>query len=549
VTQTASDTEDGSTPPWLENTSISISTTIAAFYFNLNVYPEGLGVHWDDEPDGSQEGWGRGEPGASAIGVPPTAAPTPPEPTPPSELSIILANTGNFLLNYGKIGLQLGADALNGAQDAVVGLVNLGIGATPNDVLGLPPVDLTISSPDWSNGLFYQEPGAVHAIAKLVLGQAIVMVATDGLSGAGDLAEGADAAIDAASESAGTAADAAGPSDAAADAAQEEGRGNPNNPDDDGCFLAGTEVLLGNGTEAQIQDITVGEHVATDGGVANSPTGTAAADSDSTDVDPATWRELTITSGDWQVQILEPLTWIQSHELSVGSLVDLDEFVNLLDIGVPTDIVGTIQSIGACPTIASGPGRVVLATVTHLNDDVFNLTMTDNAGDSTTIGVTGYHKIYTEDRGWVDAGDLYDGELVRGDNGDVTVTGLSSDPGTYRVYNLDVEDDHVYYVSDLDALVHNVWCDGQHHVDPEYLGGDPDGPTVKLPGQIHQLVHQILDERLIDEFGESVRSFGRVAKYWDHFFEDAIDSSLRERALEIARTTLSDVLKYTQPLW
>jgi hypothetical protein len=96
---------------------------------------------------------------------------------------------------------------------------------------------------------------------------------------------------------------------------------------------------------------------------------------------------------------------------------------------------------------------VVLATVSHLNDFVFHLTMTDSQGDSTTIGVTGYHKIYTEDQGWVEADDLYDGELVRSDNGDVTVTGLSSDPGTYRVYNLDVEDDHV-----TTSAISMRWC-------------------------------------------------------------------------------------------
>ena len=67
------------------------------------------------------------------------------------------------------------------------------------------------------------------------------------------------------------------------------------------------------------------------------------------------------------------------------------------------------MSIGACPTIQSGPGRVVLTTVNHLNNYVFNLTLTDASGADDTIGITGYHKVYTEDRGWVQAYDLHEG--------------------------------------------------------------------------------------------------------------------------------------------
>ena len=227
------------------------------------------------------------------------------------------------------------------------------------------------------------------------------------------------------------------------------------------CFVAGTEVLLGDGTtEVPIQNITVGQRVATDGGVANSSDGQVAADPDSTAVDPSTWRLITITYEDWQIQALEPESWIAAHHLTTGGNVELGDVVDLQEMGINDDYVGTVVSIGACPPIQGGPGRVVLATVSHLNDVVMNLTLTDSAGDSATIGVTEYHTVYTEDRGWVEVEDLKEGELVRGDHGDLTVTGLSGDPGTYRVYNLDVEDDHVYYVSDLDALVHNTYPEG-----------------------------------------------------------------------------------------
>jgi len=131
----------------------------------------------------------------------------------------------------------------------------------------------------------------------------------------------------------------------------------------------------------------------------------------------------------------------------------LSKVVGLKEMGVPDGLVGTIGSIEGCPTIADGPGRVVLTTVNHLNNYVFNLTLTNASGADDTIGITGYHKVYTEDRGWVQAYDLHEGETVRTAAGNATVTGLVRNPGTFRVYNMTVEGDHVFYVGDLTALV------------------------------------------------------------------------------------------------
>jgi len=226
-----------------------------------------------------------------------------------------------------------------------------------------------------------------------------------------------------------------------------------------GCFAAGTDVLLGDGTtEEAIQDIHVGQRVATDAGVANSPDGqTTAPDPNSTQVDRSTWKLVTISTndGNWQVQALEPESWIAVNHISEGSSIDLSQVANVQETGVTSGITGTVTSISASPPIQSGSGRVVLATVSHLNNDVYNLSFSNNFGSSETVGVTGYHKIYTEDRGWVAAGALNIGEQVRGYHGDLTVTSLSPERGTQRVYNMTVEADHDYYVGNLTALVHN----------------------------------------------------------------------------------------------
>ena len=87
---------------------------------------------------------------------------------------------------------------------------------------------------------------------------------------------------------------------------------------------------------------------------------------------------------------------------------------------------------------------MVLSTITHLNDYGFRLTLADAGGTSETLGVIGFHRLYTEDRGWEPTADLHIGELIRGDYGDLTVTKLVRDPGVHRVYNLTVEDDHTY---------------------------------------------------------------------------------------------------------
>ncbi len=231
-----------------------------------------------------------------------------------------------------------------------------------------------------------------------------------------------------------------------------------------GCFVAGTDVLLGDGkTEEQIQDIHVGDRVATDDGVANSADGkTAAADSSATQVDPATWRLVTMqriehdadgTTDVIEIQTLEPLSEIEAGHEQVGSVVIVP--LDTQEMGLSANATAVITSIDACPHIASGPGRVVLTTVSHLTNDLFNLTLTNSQGQAETLGVTGTHRFYTEDRGWVVASDLRMGELVQGANGDVTVMALIANAGVHEVYNMTVEADHDYYVGYMPALVHN----------------------------------------------------------------------------------------------
>jgi hypothetical protein len=75
------------------------------------------------------------------------------------------------------------------------------------------------------------------------------------------------------------------------------------------------------------------------------------------------------------------------------------------------------------------------------------------------IEPTGPHPFYSEDRdNWVEAKELQPGERLRTKSGEVAaVEWVRAKPGAYRVYNLEVEEEHQYFVSRLGVLVHNAY--------------------------------------------------------------------------------------------
>ncbi len=160
---------------------------------------------------------------------------------------------------------------------------------------------------------------------------------------------------------------------------------------------------------------------------------------------------------------------------------------------------GGIRIIAILP----GPGKVVLTTFHHSSSDLIDLylspqpptgvnspssthltsTSSSLTGQLTTlqtseeallyprasratsidpswerIGVTGNHPIWSQDRhGYVAAMDLRLGERLKNLSGDtVWVQQKLPRPGPTPVYNLAVQDEHVYYVGARGVLAHNV---------------------------------------------------------------------------------------------
>ncbi|MBP7746438.1 MAG: hypothetical protein KA383_09910 [Phycisphaerae bacterium] len=83
-----------------------------------------------------------------------------------------------------------------------------------------------------------------------------------------------------------------------------------------------------------------------------------------------------------------------------------------------------VVMVEPCPPVEAGPGRVVLATVTHYNSFVLRLWV---AGLDEPLEPTAEHPLYSEDRqAWVPAGELCVGERLR------TAAGPAAHAGTVR---------------------------------------------------------------------------------------------------------------------
>ncbi len=118
---------------------------------------------------------------------------------------------------------------------------------------------------------------------------------------------------------------------------------------------------------------------------------------------------------------------------------------------------GKVLSVSAVEPFSPvlGDYRVVTGKFIHDGAEVLDLYF--NSGTDDPLGVTAGHPIWSVTReAWVPAAGLKMGEAVYSLTGNrVTITDIRKRPGTYTVYNLEVYQDHVFYVSNYQILVHN----------------------------------------------------------------------------------------------
>jgi hypothetical protein len=173
------------------------------------------------------------------------------------------------------------------------------------------------------------------------------------------------------------------------------------------------------------------------------------------DPDPVSWRTVRLQmpkrSGELlDIELLRPRSWIASMGAKEGSDIDLD----LPELGA----VGKahVLSVGPCPDINPGEGRVVTGTFAHPpSEQIVDVRL---EGSDVRISCTENHLFWSEDRGqFVPASQLEDGEHVRTSDGSTsTIASITVHPSCRRVYNLEVHAEHVYLVSTFGVLVHNM---------------------------------------------------------------------------------------------
>lgn len=259
---------------------------------------------------------------------------------------------------------------------------------------------------------------------------------------------------------------------------------------------------------SNIKDIQVGQRVVTP---QTDPRGKLP-----TNVNPTTWKKLSLrllnhwpdgTIDEMRVQTLQAPSWILEHGTRVGSKVPIP--LDLTEMGIPQQ-PAEVVAIERCPIVQDGPGRVVLTTVSHLNNFLFDLKVQGERGPPVSVEVTGWHKLYSESRGWVSVCELRTGEQLRGRRSPLIVTSLTRHAGTNRVYNMTVEAEHVYYVAAIGVLAHNTQCVApvtmDQAIDRAVAHAGEDANVVLTKGGNVQLI----GEATKDATGKTVRNIARL---------------------------------------
>ena len=217
------------------------------------------------------------------------------------------------------------------------------------------------------------------------------------------------------------------------------------------CLLGNTAVATPVGFKA-IEELRVGDRV--------SSTFIDSQHEDGwTQVDGTNWHVVKMRManpqqpGDsYEIEMLRPVEWIVAHEAYPGHRIDLATERNTRDDAY-------IISVAPAPPIAVGSGRVVLATYAH-RDEVLSLRLENSAQP---VETSPWHRLYSRDRNeWVTARDLHIGEHIRTKSGESTIRGIEY-ASAARVFDIEVEGDHAYYIAGIQALTHN--CGSTQFID------------------------------------------------------------------------------------
>ncbi|MEZ5327247.1 MAG: polymorphic toxin-type HINT domain-containing protein [Verrucomicrobiales bacterium] len=211
--------------------------------------------------------------------------------------------------------------------------------------------------------------------------------------------------------------------------------------------LAGTPVAISGGF-MPIEAIDLGDRVLT---------APAELQDSASGVNPPTWRMIDLEmpmpnpqhpADPYRLSLLRPESWLRQQGWTPGSNV----WFEIAELNLTGE--AAVLAVEPCPPVASGEGRVVTMIVTHLNSFVRELRV---EGVPEPIFTTRLHPFYSPSRGgWVQVRDLKAGDsLLSRDGTERELLEIRAVEGDRQVYNIEVEDDHRYFVSHEQVLVHN----------------------------------------------------------------------------------------------
>jgi hypothetical protein len=98
----------------------------------------------------------------------------------------------------------------------------------------------------------------------------------------------------------------------------------------------------------------------------------------------------------------------------------------------------------------------VTGLMAHQASEVLWLTLENEAGEVSRMGVTAAHPLFITGIGWGDAGELAAGDMIRDrDLLPLTVLAVEVDTAPQQVYNLEIAEAHTYFAGELEAWGHN----------------------------------------------------------------------------------------------
>jgi RHS repeat-associated protein len=205
------------------------------------------------------------------------------------------------------------------------------------------------------------------------------------------------------------------------------------------CFVAGTLVATPKG-EVPIEQLKLGDRV--EAGNPRCADEHLADDTVTIGLEMSTPQQ---PSNVIRVELARPRPWLEERGLRDGTA-----WLELPEVGISG--WARVTTVGPAPREASGAGCLVLMTVEHLASEVLKLRFETGA----ELDVTPTHPLFVEGSGWVPAGELRAGLLLRSDQGVVRLEAVEPAPPNQRVFNLEVGLEHTYRVSAEGIWAHNA---------------------------------------------------------------------------------------------